>query len=68
MNRDEDAARTLNVPQSVIGGKYNNTVENCINACGAANYSFAGMKSALDCCTSRLFEEFHLQALTRLLS
>ena len=36
---------------TVNGGPYNNTVENCINACGDEGYAFAGVEFALQCCT-----------------
>jgi hypothetical protein len=40
----------------VIGGPDNNTVENCVGACEAGGYSFAGVEFAQQCCTCRLFD------------
>jgi len=47
---DSTTARTLSVQVSVQGGKYNNTVENCVSACQAAGYtSYAGVEAADEC-------------------
>ena len=68
VNSDVNNLRTLTVPHTIIGGKYNNTVEHCIAACETGNYTVAGMRFAIDCCTSPLFNEFSLHILTRLRS
>ena len=54
-NSDSTDARALSVQVSVIGGQYNNSVESCIEACGAGGFSLAGMEFALECCSCRLF-------------
>ncbi|KAF8269902.1 WSC domain-containing protein [Lactarius quietus] len=46
---DSNDARTLSDPTTVVGGQYNNSVENCINACQYTGYSFAGLEFALQC-------------------
>ena len=55
VNSDDDIARTLTELKSGPGGEFNNTVENCINACRAAGYYYAGMEAAKYCCACRFF-------------
>ena len=51
-NSDASNARTLSGGQvSVMGGPYNNSVENCVTACTEANYTLAGVEFATQCCT-----------------
>ena len=54
-NSDSNNVRSLPVQISVIGGQYNNSVESCVEACGAGGFSLAGMEFAQECCTYRLF-------------
>ncbi|KAF8268566.1 WSC domain-containing protein, partial [Lactarius quietus] len=46
---DQNNARSLGEQTPVIGGGYNNTVENCVLACQDAGYGFAGLEFALQC-------------------
>ena len=59
-NSDSNEMRTLDVHLPVEGGPYNNTVENCIEACREARYDLAGVEFASQCCTCytlSLFDE-----------
>ena len=56
VNSDSNDARTLTEPQAVVGGQYNNTVENCTEACKSSGYSLAGVEFAQECCTCSLFD------------
>jgi hypothetical protein len=38
------------VNTTVIGGPSNNTIENCVAACGAAGHNIAGMEASVECC------------------
>ena len=42
---------TLSTPKSVIGGRLNNSVENCIEACQHSDYGLAGVEFGQECCT-----------------
>jgi len=46
---DSNNARALSVQVSVRGGQYNNTVDNCIDACIDRNYRAAGVEFAQEC-------------------
>ena len=51
-NSDATNARTISGGQvSVMGGPSNTSVENCVKACGEANYLLAGVESASQCRT-----------------
>jgi hypothetical protein len=47
--------RDLAANVDVNGGPSNNSVENCINACQAGNYSLAGLEQGTQCCTCFYF-------------
>jgi hypothetical protein len=50
-NSDSNDARTLSAQVIIIdGGQYNNSAENCVNACGAAGFDYAGVEFATQCC------------------
>ncbi|KAF8264818.1 WSC domain-containing protein [Lactarius quietus] len=46
---DSTTARTLSAQVSVQGGPYNNTVRNCLGACKAEYYLYAGLELAQQC-------------------
>ncbi|KAF8263709.1 WSC domain-containing protein [Lactarius quietus] len=46
---DSTERRTLTTQVSVPGGLFNNTVENCVNSCQSAGYSWAGVEFAQQC-------------------
>jgi hypothetical protein len=38
------------VKTPVAGGPYNNSVESCVEACGAAGFNVAGVEFMFECC------------------
>lgn len=46
---DKADARTINQRQEVLGGPSNMTIGNCLSACQAAGYPFAGLEFAKEC-------------------
>lgn len=57
LNRDSNDARALPAQVNIVGGQYNNSVQNCCEACSDAGYGVAAMEYARECCTCRLFDE-----------
>ena len=57
VNSDPNDAMAQPVNTSLIRGKYDNCVERCGEACEAADYSIAGMTSALECCKCHIIGE-----------
>jgi hypothetical protein len=50
-NSDSNDPSFLALKTTVNGGQYNNSVESCVEACGAAGYNLAGVEFGLECCT-----------------
>jgi hypothetical protein len=50
--------RTLTVPNAVLGGASNNSVQSCTDTCFSSGYPLAGVEYSHECCTYYLSSLF----------